>query len=85
MLESIEGVLTYVNDLCGWRTIGWIKPGQSLDQSVDQPNQGLPYNAPRQMVQKDGFRHHIVTLEPMAPHRVDIDRLNGLKFDVNSL
>ena len=81
--DCVEAVLTYINDLCGWRAIGWVKPGEALDQSVDQPNNGLPYNAQRQMVQSAKLKHHLVTLEPMAPHRVDIDRLNGLKFDFN--
>jgi len=82
-LDTVMDVTTYINNLCGWRSIGWVKPGEALDQSVDQPNNGLPYNAQRQTVQSANLKHHLVTLEPMAPHRVDIDRLNGLKFDFN--
>ena len=82
-LDTVVNVTTYINNLCGRRSIGWVKPGEALDQSVDQPNNRLPYNAQRQTVQSANLKHHLVTLEPMAPHRVDIDRLNGLKFDFN--
>lgn len=69
----------------GVRVIGWIKRGEVQDQGVDQPNNGLPYNAPRVMVQAGTLNHHITRIDPMVPENIDLDVLGHLKFDVNSI
>ena len=60
----------------------WVKRGQVQDQVVDQPNNGLPYNAARSTVKSGILNHHIVRLEPMTPEAIDLDALNDLKFNV---
>eukprot|EP00957_Ditylum_brightwellii_P055945 4239416-Ditylum_brightwellii.AAC.1 len=62
----------------------WVKRGEVLDQGVDQPNNGLPYNAARTTVKLGNLNHHIVRVIPMKPEVLDIGYLNDLKFDVNT-
>ncbi len=62
----------------------WVKRVEVEDQGVDQPNNGLPYNAARTTIESANLNHHIVRLDPMSPESIDIERLNDLKFDVRN-
>ena len=79
--SSLERVTSYINGLCKFRVIGWAKRGEVQDQGVDQPNNGLPYNSSRVMVQSGTLTHHITRLDPMKPEKVNIQQLNEMKFD----
>ena len=50
----------------------WLKRGEVLDQGVDQPNNGLPYNATRTTVESGTLNHHIKRFEPMTPESIDV-------------
>ena len=65
-----------------FRIIGWVKRGEVLDQGVSQPSYGLSHNAPRILVQSGLLNHHIARVDPMRPEIIDVNYLNGLKFDV---
>ena len=80
---AVENVTEYINGLCKFRVLGWAKRGEVQDQGVDQPNNGLPYNAARVMVQSGTLNHHITRLDPMKPQNVDIDHLEKMKFNVD--
>ena len=85
LYNCISAVFTYINRHGGgFRVIGWSKRGEVLDQGVDQPNSGLPYNASRTMVEAGTLRHHITALNPMNPSGVDLDQLRHLKFNVST-
>ena len=62
----------------------WVKRGEVLDQGVDQPNNGLPYNATRTTVESGALNHHITRFEPMTLESIDVEQLNELKFDVST-
>jgi hypothetical protein len=84
LFQAITAAVRLINNSGGWQVFGWAKRGEVLDQGVDQPNNGLPHNAPRVMVEAGTLNHHITRLEPMCPERVDLDALNGIKFDVTT-
>ena len=68
-LESITG---YINRICKFRVLDWVKRGRVQDQGVDQPSNGLPHNATRVMVQSGTINHHITRLDAMRPKMVDL-------------
>ena len=80
--NALESVTEYVNRVCRFRVIGWVKRGEVQDQGVDQPSNGLPHNTSRVMVQSGTINHHITRLDAMQPDQVDINLLNQMKFDV---
>ena len=84
LFGAFEDVCDYINDRGGFRAMIWVKRGQVQDQGVDQPNNGLPYNAARATVESGILNHHIVRLEPMTPEAIDLDELNNLKFNVST-
>ena len=79
---ALDKVTKYINRLCKFRIIGWAKRGEVQDQGVDQPNNGLPHNASRTMVQSGTLNHHVTRVDPMRPESVNIEYLNSLKFDI---
>ena len=81
---TATNVFNYINTIGGFIVVGWVKRGEVEDQGVDQPNNGLPHNAQRVMVQSGNLNHHISKLEPMNPEAVNFITLNGCKFDVNA-
>ena len=84
LYNSTSNVFNYINSIEGFQVVDWIKRGQVEDQGVDQPNNGLPHNAQRVMVQSGNLNHHITKIEPMNPENVNLITLNGFKFNVNA-
>ena len=84
LFASFDGICIYVNNNGGWRVSGWVKRGKVQDQGVDQPNNGLPFNASRTTVESGLLNYHIVELQPMSPMELDLEVLNRLKFDVTT-
>ena len=82
LFAALDGVTNFINNVCNFRVIGWIKRGEVQDQGVDQPSKGLPHNAGKVMVQSGTVNHHITKLEPMRPELLDSIVLNQMKFDV---
>ena len=68
----------------GFRAFVWAKRGLVRDTGVDQPNDGLPYDASRSTVESGVLNHHIVRLEPMDPANIDLDQLKLRQFDVTT-
>ena len=60
---------------------GWVKRGEVQDSGVDQPNNGLAYNAQRVMVEAGTLNHHISRLDSMFPMRIDLEELKEKKFN----
>ena len=83
LFSAARDVFTYINSIGGFMVVGWAKRGEVEDQGVDQPNNGLPHNAPRVMVQSGNLNHHISKLEPTNPEAINLITLDGFKFDVN--
>ena len=84
LYESLEKVTNYINNKCKFRIVGWVKRGEVQDQGVDQPSEGLPYNAARVLVQSGTLNHHITRIDPMKPDSVDIGHLETLQFNVKN-
>ena len=85
LYEATLSVLNYINQHGEFRVVGWVRRGEVADMGVDQPNNGLPYNAQRVMVEAGTLRYHITSLDPMTPEDIDLDVLHRLKFDVNGI
>lgn len=81
LLRAARDICNYINEHGGFIAIMWVKRGEVLDQGVDQPNNGLPYNAPRTMVESGNLNHHIVRLIPMHPVQIEMERINTMKFN----
>ena len=84
LLEAGVNVCNYINDNGLFMVILWVKRGEVLDQGVDQPNNGLPYNAESTKVESGNLNHHIVKLLPMHPEDIDMTVFNSLKFNVET-
>ena len=84
LFTSFDSICNYVNNNGGWRVSGWVKHGKVQDQGVDQPNNGLPFNASRTTVESGLLNYHIVEIQPMSPMELDLEVLNRLKFDVTT-
>ena len=84
LFGAFRSVCDYINNHGGFRIFLWVKRGQVQDQGVDQPNDGLPYNAARSTVESGILNHHIVRMEPMTPTAIDGEALNNLKFNVST-
>ena len=82
--DACRNVFDYINSIGGFMVIGWVKRGEVEDQGVDQPNNGLPFNSQRVMVQSGTLNHHISKMEPVNPEAVNLITLDGFKFNVNS-
>ena len=80
--HALESITNYINNICQFRVLGWVKRGEVQDQGVDQPSNGLPHNAAKVMVQSGTINHHITRLDAMRPELVDLNLLNQMKFDV---
>ena len=59
LFDAGQDVCDYINLCGGFKIILWVKRGVVMDQGVDQPNNGLPYNAARTTVQSGNLNHHI--------------------------
>ena len=79
--SAVDDVTKYINNLCKFQIIGWVKRGEVMDQGVAQPSQGLPHNAARSMVTSGSLTHHITRLDPMKPSLVSQDYLSRIQFD----
>ena len=84
LFDAGQDVCDYINLRGGFKIVLWVKRGVVMDQGVDQPNNGLPYNAARTTVQSGNLNHHIVRIIPMNPERIDLERLQAIKFDVTA-
>ena len=84
MFDAVQRVTTYINNHGGFLVMLWVKRGEVLDQGVDQPNNGLPYNAAHTTVQSGILNHHITRMEPMTPESINVEQLNELKFHVST-
>ena len=84
LLEAATNICDYINNHGRFMVMLWVKRGEVLDQGVDQPNNGLPYNAEHTTVQSGNLNHHIVRFMPMEPENINIDELNDLRFNVVS-
>ena len=82
--DTCNNVFNYINSIGGFMVFGWVKRGEVEDQGVDQPNNGLPHNAQRVMVQSGNLNHHISRLDPVNPEAVNFITLNAFKFNVNT-
>ena len=82
LFTSVSNVCTLFNTRGKVRTLGWVKRGEVQDQGVDQPNNGLPYNAQRVMVEAGTLNYHITQINPMIPENIDLDQLNQLRFEL---
>lgn len=82
LFAALDNVTKNINETCKFRIIGWAKRGEVQDAGVDQPNNGLPHNASRVMVQSGTLIHHITRLDPMNPAAVNMTLLKSMKFDV---
>ena len=49
--NALDAFTKYINSKGKFLVIGWAKRGEVMDQGVSQPSNGLPYNAPKTMVQ----------------------------------
>ena len=79
---ALSRITQYINRICKFRVIGWVRRGEVQDQGVDQPSNGLPHNAARVMVQSGTINHHITRLDAMTPELIDMVQLNRMKFNV---
>ena len=81
-MKHLKQMCECINNHGGFPAILWVKHGQVQDQGVDQPKNGVSYNAACSTVKSGILNHHIVRLEPMTPGAIDLGALNGLKFNV---
>lgn len=81
---TATNVFNYINTIGGFIVVGWVKRSEVEDQGINQPNNGLPHNAQRVMVQSENLNHHISKLESINPEAVNFIILKGYKFDVNT-
>ena len=77
-------VFNDMNTVGGFQVVGWVKIGEVEDQGMDQPNNGLPHNSQRVMVQSGNLNHHISKMEPTNPELINLITLNGFKFNVDT-
>ena len=84
LYDAVESVFRYINENGGFRIYLWVRRDEVEDQRVDQPNRGLAWNAERATVETGLIKHHIVQMEPANPAALDVDAIDGLKFDVSS-
>ena len=54
------------------------------DQGVYQPNNGMPHNYKRVMVQWNFLNHYVSIMEPINSEVINIITLNGFKFNVDT-
>ena len=84
LYESLDRVTNYINNKSKFRIVGWVKRGEVQDQGVDQPSDGLPYNASSVLVQSGTLNYHITRIDPMKPESIQIGHLDTLKFNVKT-
>ena len=84
LYDAVASVFRYINEHGGFRIYLWVRRGEIKDQGVDQPNRGLAWNAERATVESGLIKHHIVRMEPANPAALDVDALEGFKFNVSS-
>ena len=84
LIESAVGVMDHINGKGGFNVILWVKRGEVLDQGVDQPNNGLAYNAARTDVESSKLNHHLVRLFPAMPEAINMEDLKDLQFNANT-
>lgn len=82
-LTSAIEVIDYITNHGGWRILGWAKRGMVDDPNAQQQDRG--FNQERQMIRAGNLKRHIARIEPMHPERIDIQHLEGLKFNPTSL
>ena len=80
--HAFESITSYINRICKFCVLGWVKRGEVQDQGVDQPSNGLPHNAARVMVQYGTINQHITRIDAIRPEMVELKLLKQMKFDV---
>ena len=81
--SSIKEVISYINTTCKFRVVGWVKRGEVQDQGAEQPTTSYRSNAnARIMIQSGSLTHHVTRLDPMEPEKINLTRLERLKFNV---
>jgi len=84
--ESLDNIFGYINRNCKFQVTGWAKRGEVMDTGVAQPSNGLPHNAPKVVVESSNLIHHITKIDPMTPHMLVKETIDGFRFDaVNGL
>ncbi len=78
---AVGNVLGYINSQGGFKVYGWTKRGEIQDQAVDQPGNGLPHNAPQNVVEAGELVFHVTRVEPARPKDIDLTILNGFKLN----
>ena len=84
LYDAVASVFRYINEPGGFRIYLWVRRGEVEDRGVDQPNRGLAWNAERATAKLGVIRYHIVRMEPSNPAALDVDALEGFKFNVSS-
>ena len=84
LFESANSVFSYINQNGGFRVYLWAKRGTVQDANVDQPLNGLPYDGKSTMVESGVLNRHVVEIVPMTPDKIDLEELNGRKFDTST-
>ena len=59
LFMTMDSVIIFIRNIYNFRMIGWIKRVEVQDQGINQPNNGLPHNAGRSMVQSGTVNNHI--------------------------
>ena len=76
--------MKYINSNGKFQVVGWAKRGDVMDQGVSQPNNGLPHNAAKVMVQSGTSNHHVTKIEPMTPSLLHSQYYDSLRFKVET-
>ena len=61
-----------------------MKRSEVEDQGIDQPNNRLPHNAQKVIVQPGTLNHHISRMKTINPEVINIVTINGFKFKVDT-
>ena len=80
--RSLDYIMKYINSNGKFQVVGWAKRGEVMDQGVSQPNNGLPHNAAKVMVQSGTLNHHVTKIEPMTPSLLHSQYYDSLRFKV---
>ena len=59
LFTALGSVISFISNICNVFIIVLIKRGEVQDQDVNKPNNDLPRNVGRAMVQSDTFNQHI--------------------------
>ena len=79
---AVVDMLDCINSRGGFKIFGWTKRGEIQDQAVDQPGNGLPHNAPQNMIEAGELVFHVTRVEPVRPEDIDLNILEGFRVNV---